>query len=134
MALIGIDTNVLIRTFVRDDQVQSDKVLRFVSELAAEDVLFVNLAVLLEFSWTLRSFYKYPRAMVLNALESLLERHDLELEYYDVVGDAVVECRDNNCEFSDAVISFVNRSTGCLRTMTFDKEAAVRVPGMELLA
>jgi predicted nucleic-acid-binding protein len=134
MALVGIDTNVLVRVFVRDDEAQTGRVARLIADRRPEDLFFVNLAVMLEFSWTLRRFYKYPRAAVLAAVRSLLERHDLEIEHYEIVGDAVNLCEDRKCDFSDAVIGLVNQRQNCTRTLTFDKIAAAELPDMELLA
>ncbi len=134
MALIGIDTNVLIRVFVRDDEAQTRRVAQLIADRPSKDLFFVNLAVVLEFSWTLRRFYKYPRKAIIAAIRSLLERHDLEVEHYEIVGDAAALCEDRKCDFSDAVIGLLNQRHRCARTLTFDKIAASELPGMELLA
>ncbi len=134
MALVGIDSNVLIRVFVRDDEAQTGRVARLIAERPAEDLFFVNLAVMLEFSWTLSRFYKYPRGAVIAAIRSLLERRDLEVEHYEIVGDAAVLCEDRKCDFSDAIIGLLNQHHRCVRTLTFDKTAALELPSMELLA
>ncbi len=133
MALVGIDTNILIRVFVRDNDVQTERVARLIADRRPDDLFFVNLTVMLEFFWTLRRFYEYPRHSVIAAIRSLLERHDLEIEHYEVVGDAAALCEERNCDFSDAVIGLMNQRHGCVRTVTFDKTAAAGSYGMELL-
>ena len=134
MALIGLDTNVLIRTFVRDNAMQTAQVMQMISRRQETDLFFVNVAVVLEFSWVLSRFYKYPRAAVLAAVRSLLERRDLEVEHFQIIGDAAALCEDSKCDYSDAVIGLVNKHYGCVRTMTFDDKAASSTHGMELLS
>ncbi len=134
MALIGLDTNVLLRTFVRDDEAQTARVAKLIALREETDIFFVNVAVILEFSWTLSRFYKYPRTAVLSAIRSLLERRDLEVEHYQIIGDAAVLCEDSKCDYSDAVIGLLNRRNGCIHTLTFDKIAVDSIHDMELLA
>jgi predicted nucleic-acid-binding protein len=133
MALIGLDTNVLIRIFVSDDEIQTAQVIQLISRRKETDMFFVNLLVVLEFVWTLSRFYKYPRASVLAAVRSLLERHDLEVEHYQIVGDAAALYEDSKCDFSDAVISLLNKSSGCSHTLTFDKLAVQAIHSMEIV-
>jgi predicted nucleic-acid-binding protein len=39
----------------------------------------------------------------------------------------------SNVDFADALLSEMNRIADCGKTLTFDRKAASRVPGMELL-
>jgi predicted nucleic-acid-binding protein len=39
-----------------------------------------------------------------------------------------------DCDFSDVIIAHLNRENGCSTTLTFDRHAARRVSGMELLS
>lgn len=130
---LGIDTNVLLRLVVFDDLEQVEAVDRLVRQLVSEGVLFINLSVILETHWVLMRRYHYPKEQILNFMQALLERRDFEIAGYEAVGNAVYYCRTLNVDFADALLSEMNRLAGCSKTMTFDKKAAARVPGMELL-
>ncbi|UJW74555.1 PIN domain-containing protein [Rhizobium sp. SL42] len=131
---LGIDTNVLLRLAIQDDTEQMGAVAGLLDRLAADDTLFVNLSVILEANWVLRRKYRYPKERVLDFVQAILERREFEVASYEAVGNAVHFCRMFNVDFADALLSELNRLDGCSRTMTFDKKAASRVPGMELLA
>ena len=133
MSRIGLDTNVLLRFAIDDDEVQAKAIRRLLGELKSGDVFYVNLAVLLEAVWTLRRFYRYSREQCLIFVEGLLEQRAIELDDHEVIGHALLDSRDTGSDFADAVIAQLNRHAGCELTFTFDKGAARSVPGMELL-
>lgn len=130
---VGIDTNILLRMVIDDDPAQKEKVKRFISELDEDDLLIVSLPVLLETAWVLESLYGYAKNAVLDFLQAILERREVEVPDYEVVGNAIDICRGSNLDFSDAVIAEMNRLSGCEKTYTFDVKAAREIPGMELL-
>lgn len=129
----GLDTNVLLRVAINDDPSQMAKVKALLQNLNDDDVLVVGLPVILEMSWVLERFYEYPKEKVLDFLQAILERREVEVPDYRVVGNAIDICRGTTADFSDAVISELNRLAGCATTYTFDIKAARKIPGMELL-
>lgn len=129
----GLDTNVLLRVAIDDDLAQRDQVNRFLETLGEQDVLIVCLAVILETAWVLDRFYGYPKDAILDFIQAILERREVEVPDYEVVGNAIDICRDSGADFSDAVISEMNRLDNCAVTYTFDVKAARKIPGMELL-
>ncbi|HEX5934381.1 MAG TPA: type II toxin-antitoxin system VapC family toxin [Pseudorhizobium sp.] len=130
---LGIDTNILLRLVVTDDAGQAAAVERFLQRLGPDDMLVVNLSTILEASWVLGRKYRYPRERILDFIQAILERRGFDVPAYEAVGNAVHLCRMFNVDFADALLSEMNRMDGCSKTMTFDKKAADRVPGMELL-
>lgn len=131
---IGIDTNVLLRIAIPDDARQVDAVGRLLNRLNADDILFINVSVILEANWVLNRKYRYPRDRILDFIQAILERREFEVANYEAVGNAIHICRMSNVDFADALLSEMNRIDDCSKTFTFDKKAAARVPGMELLA
>jgi len=129
----GLDTNVLLRLAIDDDPAQTAQVKRLIQNLDEVDVLIVSLPVILEVAWVLERFYEYPKERVLDFLQAILERREVEVPNYQVVGNAIDICRGTTADFSDAVISELNRLSGCATTYTFDIKAARKIPGMELL-
>ncbi len=132
--MIGLDTNILLRATLNDDAVQSPAARRLLKTLGKERPGFVNLPVLLEFFWVLRSRYKLPSGRLASMLRDLLGVEHIEFEALHVAGKALAIFESGGADFSDAVIALRNRELGALATVTFDKGAAKSVPGMELLA
>jgi predicted nucleic-acid-binding protein len=133
MARIGLDTNVLIRFAVEDDEFQNRAVANLFENLKPGDVLYVNLAVILEAVWTLRRFYRYSREQSLMFVEAVLEQRAIEFDDHEVIGQALFDSRETGSDFADALVGRLNRHAGCVLTFTFDRAAARNVPGMELL-
>jgi predicted nucleic-acid-binding protein len=132
--VIGLDTNVLLRSTLDDDPVQSPAARRLLQSLDENHRGFVNIPVLLEFFWVLRSRYKLPQARLAGALRDLLEVKHFEFEALETIGKALVIYERLAADFSDAVIAMRNRELGADQTLTFDKDAANLIPSMELLS
>ena len=77
--MIGLDTNVLVRFLVRDDEEQFERARRLIRREAQDgEPVRVSLLVLLETEWVLRSRYKLSKGEILGAFSELLsavERH-----------------------------------------------------------
>ena len=63
----AVDTNVLVRAFVQDDEAQAQRAEAF---LGAEPV-YVPVTVVLELEWVLRSRYGYSVQAIANTIEKL---------------------------------------------------------------
>lgn len=132
--MIGIDTNILLRLTCQDDEKQALAVSRLVESLTAEEPSFINSVVLLEFIWTARRRLRMSREELKLILSGLLDSDNLVLEDESLIELALDEMERSTEEFADIFIALKNRERGCRTTMTLDKKAAARVPGMELLA
>ena len=77
----GLDTNVLVRWLVRDDERQSNRALSlFESARTDAFTLFVPVTVTLELEWVLRSRYKFDKTTVMGAFTALLETREIEFQ------------------------------------------------------
>ncbi|MBB4006635.1 PIN domain-containing protein [Allorhizobium taibaishanense] len=132
--MIGIDTNVLLRITMQDDDVRTKQALTFAESLTLEQPGFINSAVLLEFIWTARRRLKMSKDELKIILSGLLDSENLVLEDENVIELTLDEMDRSNEEFADIFIALKNRELGCRTTMTFDRKAARTVPHMELLA
>ncbi|MEX0954327.1 MAG: type II toxin-antitoxin system VapC family toxin [Rhizobiaceae bacterium] len=132
--MIGLDTNILLRATLNDDPVQSPVAQRLLQGLDQRHPGFVNLLVVMEFFWVLRSRYKLPHLRLARAIRDLLEVEFLEFEALETVGRALVAYESRVADFADLVIALRNRELGLERTFTFDRGAARAIPSMELLA
>jgi predicted nucleic-acid-binding protein len=132
--LIGLDTNILLRATLDDDPVQSKAAQRLLKGLGEDERGFVNLPVLMEFFWVLRSRYKLPQARLAAVMRELLGVEYIEFESLEVVGKALATYEGGTADFADMIIALRNRELGAARTFTSDEGAARSVPGMDLLA
>jgi predicted nucleic-acid-binding protein len=123
--MIGLDTNVLLRYFVKDDPSQSEQATRFVStRCSQENPGFIDRVTLCEVVWVLSRGYKYRRGEVARVVSQLLATQELLLEDQELVGVALRRYQRTNIDFPDALIGEVNRAHGCEATATFDRRAA----------
>ena len=64
-AVIGLDTNVLVRFIVQDDPVQSSAATSLMETSCSPDEPgYISLIVLVELAWVLGGAYKYDRSVV----------------------------------------------------------------------
>lgn len=123
--MLGLDTNVLVRFLVRDDELQFTRAQnRIKREVAAGGRVFVSLMVLLETEWVLRSRYALTKAELLGTFSTLLEARELEIEDEHALEETLVTWKSANVEFADCLIGARNRRLGCRVTVTFDTGAA----------
>jgi len=122
--MLGVDTNVLIRYLVRDDQPQYEKARRLIDrEVSKGDPLLVSLLVLLESEWVLRSKYGLPKSEIVAAFSAMLEATDLVFEDEPSIEHAIYLWKDSSADFADCLIDARNLRLGCRATATFDGRA-----------
>ena len=127
--MLGIDTNVLVRFLVRDDEAQFEKARKLIKrEVAAGSSVFVNQLVLLETEWVLRSRYSLAKNMIVQAISGLLDASDVRFEDEPTVAEAHFIWKDSAAEFAVCLIGAKNRRLGCRATATFDMKAS-KLPG-----
>ena len=122
--MLGLDTNVLIRYLVRDDEQQFEKARRLIKrELDKGEPVLVSLLVLLETEWVLRSRYALSKPEIVSAFSTLLDVADLTFEDEPSIEHALYSWKDSVADFSDCLIEARNRRLGCKATATFDAKA-----------
>lgn len=123
--MLGLDTNVLVRYLVRDDEAQFERVRRLLKRAAtAEEGFFVSLLVLQETEWVLRSRYGFSKDEIIDTISRLLGTMEIEFEDEPTVEEALFLWKDSGADFSDCLIGTHNRRVSCRTTATFDARAA----------
>jgi predicted nucleic-acid-binding protein len=130
--MIGLDTNIILRTITGDDPVQSALVDRLLATLSSDRPGVINPVVLVETAWTLRGRYKCSRLKVLDHIEKFMRSSSYQIVDRDAVSEALEIGRQHSIEFADALIGEINRRSGCTTTVTFDQGVA-HVPGFTQL-
>ena len=129
----AVDTNVLVRWLIDDDERQSSLAQSLLeSAQARQTALFVPSTVTLEVEWVLRSRYRLDKAHILAAFNSLLETQEIDFQDEAALERALHHYRSGAAEFADCMHSGICAAAGRSPLLTFDKVAA-RLPGAELL-
>ena len=122
--MLGIDTNVLVRFLVRDDEAQFEKARRLIRrEIGAGEDVFVSLMVLIETEWVLRSRYSLQKTQIMEAISRLLDATEVLLEDEPAIEETLYIWKDSAADFADCLIGAHNRRLGCRATATFDEKA-----------
>lgn len=129
----GLDTNLLVRWLVDDDDTQTAQVQAlFDAARRAGDTLFVPTTVVLELEWVLRSRYGMDKPAVLLGLNALLETRELELQAEAALECALHQYRQGRAEFADCLHAGLCSAAGHAPLLTFDAKAA-RLPQVTLV-
>ncbi|RTL37446.1 MAG: PIN domain-containing protein [Burkholderiales bacterium] len=132
---IAVDTHVLVRLLVRDDEGQFQAARQLVEQAAAaqEDILIL-LGVALEIEWVLRSRYRLDKPAIAGAFARLLETQGVAFEHEATLEETLYLWGQNpGADFADCLHVARALHLGCSGFATFDT-AAARLPGGELLS
>lgn len=115
---ITVDTNVLVRSVVRDDEKQAIAAEKVLKEAT---VIAVALPVLCEFVWVLRKVYDLAPADIATAVRVLLDIRNLVVNR--PAAEAGLALLDAGGDFADGVIAHEGNGLGGDTFVSFDKKA-----------
>ena len=119
--MIALDTNVLIRFLVEDDEAQSRRATKLIEGAVARDEqLFISDIVMCETVWVLSSAYRFSRAEIVDALSQLLRARSVVFSSTDSIARALDAYRKESGDFADYLIREHARSAGAETVATFD--------------
>ncbi len=130
--MIGLDTNVVVRYLVQDDQVQARHASRLIESCTRDDPGFISIVTLAEITWVLKAAYSISRDEIANVIESLLQTETLLVQFTDIAWKALANYRAGAADFADCLIERIGAGEECVATYTFDQIAS-RDAGMQLL-
>ncbi len=120
--MIGLDTNVLVRFLVRDDEKQSRRATKLIKGAVERgEQLFVSDIVMCETVWVLSSAYGFTRAEIVDALGGLVRARNLVFGSTDRLARALDAYRDGKGDFADYLIREHARAAGADTVATFDR-------------
>ena len=121
----AIDTNILIRFLIGDDELQAKKVYAIFKKAESEKTeLFVPLLVILEMLWVLESVYDILRAEILESIRDLLLMPIFKFDQQPALQQFVRSAQENMSDLSDLLIAHSAKINGCEAVITFDKKAS----------
>jgi predicted nucleic-acid-binding protein len=130
--MIGLDTNILLRFYLKDDPDQSARAAALIQSFSAQKPGHISLVTLAELVWVMDRTYLKPKNEISALVSGLLESKQVVLENHNAVLQALRKFDSSNADFSDCLIERLCASAGCSQTMTFDVGAA-KSAGMVLL-
>ena len=118
----ALDTNVLVRFLVKDDNAQAFRVKSlFESAEVSGERFLVTTPSLLELIWVLTAVYDFTRSEFLEAILLLSQMPILEFEDFELVGRLIRLGGDTTADLPDLVIGLSGAARGCESTLTFEK-------------
>jgi predicted nucleic-acid-binding protein len=131
--MIGLDTNILVRYFAKDDPVQFRQAAQILeSQLTLDNPGFVSLVTVTELAWVLDSTYDFTSEQVASVIQRMLRVPTLQIQNAREVFLAADALQTTSASFDDALIGALGAWAGCTTTLTFDKKAA-RLPSFRLV-
>ena len=115
---ITVDTNVLVRAAVQDDEVQA---VQAASVLQEAELIAVPLPVLCEFVWVLNRGYKKPVVDIVSAIHQLMNTVNVVINEPAV--EAGLQALNAGGDFADGVIACEGEFLGAACLVSFDKKA-----------
>ncbi len=115
---IIVDTNVLVRAVVRDDERQAEAAAELLKDA---EVIAVSLPCLCEFVWVLRRVYGFRQDDISAALEALLDAANVAVDR--PAADAGLAILKAGGDFADGLIAHEGSWLGGDTFVSFDKKA-----------
>lgn len=131
--MIALDTNVLVRYLVADDERQAQSARALLSTLTPDRPGFVCREVSVELSWVLERAYGFSRDRIADIFQDLVASEELHIEAAEDVVRAAEGFRRGSAGFSDRMIIAAARRWGANELYTFDRQAA-HLEGAVLMA
>jgi len=121
--MIGLDTNILVRLLVNDDQKQNNQIVKRLEEAERNgEPLFVSKLVLIEAIWVLNSIYGFNAAQIVNALEAVSQIPSIEFEDIELLHKLSDDCLKYKAGLADQLIRLDYLKNGCDIILSFDKK------------
>ena len=115
---ITVDTNVLVRSCVRDDPAQASIATKVLTDAA---LIAIALPCLCEFVWVLRRVYNIESSDVVSAIRALMATQNVEMNRPAV--EAGLEVLSAGGDFADGAIAFEGNWLGGETFVSFDRKA-----------
>ena len=131
--MIAVDSNVVVRLLVRDDDAQVERVLDLLQAAGARNELcLITTPVLCELVWVLTGVYGVTRRDVVAALTALFGDPAFEIDGPEAARAALDRYASGRGDFADYLIAAQAQRRGVATTYTFDRGLR-REPGFSLL-
>lgn len=122
--MIALDTNVVVRFLVQDDEKQSAAAKTLLNSLTQEGPGYICREVMVEVVGVFERAYRLSRKQIVPAIEGLISSKELVVEDGERVGVALSRYLKGGAGFSDRMILLAAEGAECSGLATFDKTLA----------
>jgi len=120
--VIALDTNVLVRFLIRDDERQAERARALIESCKTRgDSCLITHPVLCELEWVMESLYRASRADIAAAIRTLKTTTPFVLEDDGMVDRALQMYSEGKGDFSDYILGEIAMARGARTTYTFDR-------------
>ena len=119
---VAVDTNVLVRYIVWDDESQARKAEELIE---SADTIVLSTIVLCEAVWVLSKAYRYKNGEIVEVITDLIGSSNVEVDR--AAAEAGLSMLVRSGDFADGVIEHEAMKKGCSQLATFDEEFAERL-------
>lgn len=128
-----IDTSVILRLLVRDDEEKGNVCAKLIREAKHADItLYILPVTVLEIVWVLEKVYKYGKKEIRDIVEAILNTPELKCEIEQVFRKALVSYEGKNVKFADAILGYWGLERGIKTVFTNDEKHFKRIDGIDV--
>jgi predicted nucleic acid-binding protein len=118
-----VDTNIFLRYLTKDDPSKFEKCKEmFKKAMKGEIAITTSGMVIAELVWTLLSYYKVPKAEVIEKVTVIVGTKNLSIPDKHIVADALVLYGRKNIDFIDAYNAIFMRYHGLREIYSYDED------------
>jgi len=129
-----IDTNLLVRYLINDDQKKAEAVDNLLDRAAKGEVrIVVPSVVIAELVWVLESFYQLKADAILELVEAIINTSGLDVTDKSTIIPALRLYKSKKIDFIDAWIIEFAKERGVKAIYTFDKRHFRDIEGIEVI-
>ena len=123
MAKKFIDTNIFLRYLTKDDPSKYDKCREiFKKAIEGKIELATSGIVIAELIWTLLSYYKVPKADVVEKISIIVSTKNLYIPDKDIIADALLLYSRKNIDYIDAYNAVFMKYYGWDEIYSYDED------------
>jgi len=118
-----VDTNIFLRYLTKDDPSKYEKCREiFKKAMKGEIAITTSGMVIAELVWTLLSYYKVPKAEVVEKVTVIVGTKSLSIPDKHILGDALVFYARKNIDFIDAYNAVFMRYHDLREIYSYDED------------
>ena len=123
--MIGIDTNVLVRYFTEDDDIQAKLAAKLIEKHSGEGKsILINNIVVCELIWVLIRCYNYNKSQIITIVKGMLSTIEFAFEDYSLLLNSIIDYDEKEADFADILLGNINLNKDYNTTFTFDRKAS----------
>ena len=123
MERVFVDTNIFLRYLTKDDLAKFNRCREvFKKAIKGEIFLFTSEMVIAELIWTLLSYYRVPKAEVVEKVSIIIGTRNLHIVNKAIIADSLVLYGQKNIDYIDAYNTVFMKSQGLEKIYSYDED------------